>query len=289
MYVISGATGRVGSAVAEGLLEAGHPVRVIVRRSTAAEDWQARGAQAVVVDLREGAALTAALEGATAFFAMMPFDLAATDLEAYEQEVVQSVATAVQDSGVAHTVMLSSGGADLPSGTGPIAGLHRMEQALRRTGTTLTALRPGHFQEKVGDVLEPARHEGVYPVFSSTADAPVPMNATRDIAAVAVEELLAGPRGTEVVDIVGPSYTEREVAEALGRALGRELQVVTIPEPGWAGAMQDAGFAPNIAESLAELYRADAQGQLGPRGDRSVQVSTELSTTIKGMLDVVDA
>lgn len=115
------------------------------------------------------------------------------------------------------------------------------------------------------------------------------MNATRDIAAVAVEELLAGPRGTEVVDIAGPSYTEREVAEALGRALGRELQVVTIPEPGWAGAMKDAGFAPNVAESLAELYRADAQGQLGPRGDRSVQVSTDLSTTIKGMLDVVNA
>ncbi|MFB9073253.1 NAD(P)H-binding protein [Citricoccus parietis] len=289
MFVISGATGRVGSAVAAGLLEAGHPVRVIVRRVTAAQDWQDRGAQAAVVDLRDSDGLAAALEDATAFFAMMPFDLATDDLPAYEQEVVASVAAAVQASGVAHTVMLSSGGADLPEGTGPIVGLHRMEQALGQTGTTLTALRPGHFQEKVGDVLEPARHEGVYPVFSSTADAPLPMNATRDIAVVAVQELLAGPRGSEVVDIVGPSYTEREVAVALGRALGHDLQVVTIPEPGWAGALQDAGFAPNIAASLSELYQADEEGRLGPRGDRSVQVSTDLAATLQGMLAGVNA
>jgi uncharacterized protein YbjT (DUF2867 family) len=289
MFVISGATGRVGSAVAAGLLEAGLPVRVLVRRPTAAEDWQTRGGAVSVVDLRDRVGLTAALEGATAFFAMMPFDLTATDLDAYAREVVESVAAAVQDSGVTHTVMLSSGGADLPEGTGPIAGLHLMEQALAQTDTTLTALRPGHFQEKVGDVLEPARHEGIYPVFSSTADAPVPMNATRDIAAVAVREFLAGPTRSEVVDIVGPSYTEREVAEALGRALGRELQVVTIPEPGWRGALMDAGFAPNIAESLAELYRADEQGQLGPRGDRSVPATTELAATIGSMLDVVNA
>ncbi|MDI3330187.1 MAG: NAD(P)H-binding protein [Micrococcus sp.] len=289
MFVISGATGRVGSAVAAGLLAAGQPVRVLVRRPTAAEEWQVRGATVSVVDLRDRAGLSAALEGATGFFAMMPFDLTTTDLDAYAREVVDSVAGAVQDSGVAHTVMLSSGGADLPEGTGPIAGLYLMEQALAGTGTTLTALRPGHFQEKVGDVLEPARHEGIYPVFSSTADAPVPMNATRDIAAVAVQEFLADPTRSEVVDIVGPSYTEREVAETLGQALGRELQVVTIPGPGWRGALMDAGFAPNIAESLSELYRADEQGRLGPRGDRSVPATTELATTINGMLDVVNA
>jgi uncharacterized protein YbjT (DUF2867 family) len=289
MFVISGATGRVGSAVATGLLEAGHPVRALVRRAAAAAGWQARGAQAAVVDLRDAEALTAALEGASAFFAMMPFDLSATDLDAYAQDVVDAVASAVKASGVAHTVMLSSGGADLTEGTGPIIGLHWMEEALGRTGTTLTALRACHFQEKVGDVLEPARHEGIFPVFASTADAPVPMVATRDIAAVAVEELLAGPTRSETVDIVGPSYTEREVAAVLGRELGRDLHVVTIPEPGWHGALTDAGFAPTIAASLCELYRADEQGRLGPRGDRSVHASTDLAATLKAMLDTVNA
>lgn len=128
MYVISGATGRIGSAIADRLLRSGHPVRAIVRRPDAATDWTSRGAEAAVLDLRDSQKLTEALNGATAFFAMMPFDLSVPDLDQYATEVANSVSNAVKDSGVRHTVMLSSGGADLTEGTGPILGLHHMEQ-----------------------------------------------------------------------------------------------------------------------------------------------------------------
>lgn len=284
MHVISGATGRVGSAVADRLLTAGQPVRVLVRREEAAEHWRSRGAEAVVVDLRESERLAEALEGARSFFALMPFDLTVADLDAYAGDVVDSVAAAVRVARTPHTVMLSSGGADLPAGTGPIVGLHMMEEALKTTGTTLTALRSGHFQEKFTDVLDAARHEGVFPVFAASADTPIPMVATRDIAEIAVRELLAGPSVTEAVDIVGPSFTEREVAEELGRSLGRELTVVTVPEAGWEGAFVEAGFAPHIAASLADLYRADQRGDLDPRGDRSVEAPTRLPETVDRVL-----
>ena len=39
MYVISGASGRIGSVVADRLLDSGHPVRAVVRRPEAAADW----------------------------------------------------------------------------------------------------------------------------------------------------------------------------------------------------------------------------------------------------------
>ena len=198
MYVISGASGRIGSVVADRLLDSGHPVRAVVRRPEAAADWASRGAEAVVLDLRDSQKLTEALNDATAFFAMLPFDLFVPDLDQYAVEVVQSVSNAVKDAGVRHTVMLSSGGADLTEGTGPILGLHHMEQALARTGTALTALRPGHFQEKFGDVLGAVLHEGVFPVFASSADTPLPMVATRDIAEIAVQELLADTRSVRL-------------------------------------------------------------------------------------------
>ncbi len=265
-------------------MDAGRPVRVLVRRPEAAEAWVAKGADAAVVDLKDRAGLAQALQGAAAFFAMMPFDLSADDLDAYADAVVSAVAGAVQDAQVPHVVMLSSGGADLAEGTGPIAGLHRMERALGATGVVVTALRSGHFQEKVSGVLEAARHEGIFPVFASSADQPLPMVAARDIAAVAAEELQRDPTISEVVDIVGPSYSERQVAAILGAALGRELQAITISEPGWQGALLDAGFAPHIAASLSELYKADDEGRLGPRGDRSVEATTDLATTIRGMV-----
>lgn len=284
MFVVSGATGRVGSGVAERLLAAGAPVRVLVRRPEAAVQWESRGAEAVVTDLRDREQLRTALNGARGFFAMMPFDLSVADLDAYAGEVATSVAAAVAVNAVPHTVMLSSGGADLAVGTGPIRGLHIMEQQLLGTSTTLTALRSGHFQEKLGDVLDAARHEGVFPVFSRTADEPVPMVATRDISEVAAQTLLAGASVSEAVDIVGPAYTERQVAEALGAELGRELTVVTLPEASWTHALTEAGFEPHIAASLSELYRAFDDGKLDPRGDRSVTVTTPITDTIRHML-----
>lgn len=284
MYVVAGATGRVGSATAERLLAAGAGVRVLVRRQADAETWRTRGAEALTVALEDRGALGDALDGCTGFFVLLPFDLTADDLDAHADQLIASIAGAVADQSVPHVVMLSSVGADLAEGTGPITGLHRLEQALLTTGTTLTALRSGHFQEKVSDVIDVARQSGAYPVFATSADTPLPMVATRDIGDVAAKALLSPPLSSESVDIIGPSYTERDVAAALGDALGSELHVTTIPREAWAGALIEAGFRPHVADSLAELYRADEQGLLAPRGDRSIHVSTTIATTIGRVL-----
>jgi len=284
MYVIAGATGRVGSVTARSLLAEGANVRVLVRRPSDAENWKEQGAEVRVVRLDDRAVLTAALHGCAGFFVLLPFDLTAAHPDDHAERLTTSIAGAVADANVPHVVMLSSAGADLAEGTGPITGLYALEQALQATGTVLTALRSGHFQEKVSDVIEVARESGVFPVFAASADAPLPMVATADLGAVAARALQSPPDVSENVDVVGPSYSERAVATLLGEALGRELQVATIPEEAWVGAFVQAGFRPRIAESLAELYRADEQGLLAPRGDRTVRAHTPLETTIGRVL-----
>ncbi len=284
MYVIAGATGRVGSATARSLLVAGATTRVLIRRPATADAWQERGAETRLAALGDRDALGDALEGCSGFFVLLPFDLTVDDLDSYADTLIAAIAGAVTDQRVPHVVMLSSGGADLVEGTGPITGLHRLERALRETGTTVTALRSGHFQEKVSDVLAVVRDAGIYPVFAASGDVPHSMVATHDLGTVAAQSLLLPPATSEAVDIIGPAYTEREVAAALGDALGRKLDVQPLPESGWVGALLDAGFRPHVAESLAELYRADEQGLLAPRGDRRVQVSTSIETTIAGLL-----
>lgn len=287
MYVVTGATGRVGSVVAQTLLDAGAEVRVIVRRAEDAAVWARRGARTHIATLTDRRALAAGFRDVAGVFVLLPFDLTVPDLGAHADGLVASIAGAVVDSAVPHVVMLSSGGADLAEGTGPIVGLHRLERALGRTGVVVTALRSGHFQEKVGDVLAAAMAERIYPAFATSADVAVPMVATQDLGEVAAHLLLAPPARSEAVDIVGPAYSERDVANVLGTALGRALTVETVPAEAWAGALQVAGFAPHVAQSLAELYRADEAGLLAPRGDRVVQVSTPLEATIGRMLAVL--
>ncbi|GAA4926474.1 NmrA family NAD(P)-binding protein [Nesterenkonia rhizosphaerae] len=284
MYVVAGATGRVGSATARNLLAAGAEVRVLVRGESAAQGWEEQGAEARCVDLEDRAALGEALKGCTGFFVLLPFDMTAEDLAVHADRLINSLAGAVADQKVPHVVMLSSGGADLAEGTGPIAGLHRMERALLATGTTLTALRSGHFQEKFTDVLDSVRGDGIYPVFAASADVPLPMVATADIGEAASRALQSPPERSETLDLIGPEYSERDVAIALGSALGRELQVVTIPEEAWGPTLINSGLPPHIAESLAELHRADEQGLLAPRGNRRIDVSTPVETTIAHVL-----
>ncbi len=284
MYVIAGATGRVGGATARALLAEGAEVRVLVRRPADAHAWLERGAEPHIVDLTDRVALSQALEGCAGFFVLLPFDPATGDLDAHADSLITSIAGAVADTCVPHVVALSSGGADLTAGTGPIVGLHRLEQALHRTSAIITALRPGHFQEKVVEVIDTVKTVRVYPVLAASADVLVPMVAATDVGATAARCLLEPPVMSEAVDIVGPSYSEQDVAALLGVALGRALHVEVVPAAAWLTTLTDAGLPSHVARSLVEMHNADAQGLLAPRGHRTVRACTGIATTIDHLL-----
>ncbi|MGO2519103.1 MAG: NmrA family NAD(P)-binding protein [Microbacterium sp.] len=289
IYAVAGVTGHVGSATADHLLAAGESVRALARTASAAEEWKARGADARFVDLVDATALRSAITECAGLFILLPFALSTDDPDAHADALTSSIVTAVAAANVPHVVMLSSGGADRADGTGPITGLHRLEEALRETGTRLTAMRPGHFQEKVSDAIDAAQHEGIYPVFASSANVSHPLIATQDLGAVAAKLLRELPEQHQSIDVLGPEYTEREVASLLGRKLGRELQVIVLPEEKWAATLVDAGLPPSAATQLAELYRADEDGLLAPRGDRIIRTDTPIEETIDRVLaSIVD-
>ncbi len=283
MFTIIGSTGHVGGATAAALLERRAPTRAVLRDPARASDWAARGAATAIADLADPAGLAEALRGSTGAFVMLPTMPSGDD--AQHRRLADGIARAVGDSGVPHVVLLSSIGAELPDGTGPIRWLHHLEERLQETGVVLTAIRSWHFQEKVEDLLPTVLADGVYPVFGESADVPMPMIATVDIGVVAAEALLAPPGASEVVDLDGPSYTEREVADRLAAMLGRPLQVVTIPEIGWIDAMIGSGVPEHLAGELAALYGAGERGILQPRGDRLRRCETPIESTLRRVLE----
>jgi uncharacterized protein YbjT (DUF2867 family) len=283
MFVVAGVSGHVGSVVAETLLAKGQKVKVIVRDGAKGAAWSQKGAEVAVGTLEDQAFLTGALKGASGLFTLLPTSYQSTDIYASQRATADSIAAAVAASGVPHVVILSSVGADLAEGTGPIKGLHYLENVVRATGTKLTAIRAGYFQENVGQSLAPARQMGIFPNFLS-ADYPVPMIATKDIGALAAESLLSPPAGSEVVDLHGPAYSFRQVAEKLGAALGKTLQIVEIPEAGWVPAMVQAGLSQQWAECYAEMYGGFASGKVAPKGDRLVQGKTTLDEVLETLV-----
>ena len=216
---------------------------------------------------------------------MLPTVVTAGD--AGHRRLADSIADGVRDSQVPHVVMLSSIGADQAEGTGPIRWLHHFENGLLGTDVVLSAIRSWHFQEKVEEILSAILGAGIYPVFGDSADVPTPMIATRDIGRAVADALLAPPPAGEVIDLVGPEYTERDVATRLEALLGRSLEVVTIPRQGWTDAMIEAGVPASFAPELAELYEAGERGLFHARGDRRYTCTTPIEETLREVLTVV--
>ena len=262
MFVISGASGNTGRAAATALLAAGKEVRVIVRDAKKGEAWKERGAEVAIADVSDLPALTAALRGADGVYVMLPPNHHVDDLAAEQARLAASWTAALAAARPKHIVLLSSVGAELPGGSGPIASLHRFEAALAPLGIPVTALRAAYFMENWGAVAHPAKADGVLPSTLTPGHARN-MVATADIGRVAAEALLAGPDAGRVIELAGPrDYTPEEVAAAFASVLGRPIQLIAVPDAAIEPALAQAGMKPKMAALLREMIGAFNGGKL---------------------------
>jgi uncharacterized protein YbjT (DUF2867 family) len=282
MFVVAGATGRVGRVVAETLAAGHEKVRVIVRRAEQATTWRERGVDVAIGSLDDAAFLERALSGAKAFFAIVPEDLSVADFHGHRRKIADATAAAVQASGVPHTVLLSTLAACLDAGNGPAKDLHYAERALGGTRTTLTTIRATYFQENASAMTPAVEHQGMLPVFLRSGDEPFPMIAARDVGRFAARCLVEPSSQSEIVDLLGPASSMRDVATELGARVGRtDVALVLVPAAARVDALTKAGLPPAFAAALAEMYACFDSGAVKPQGDRIVAMTTTLHETLQ--------
>ena len=275
MFAITGATGNTGAVVAEKLLAQGEKVRVIGRDAGRLARLTQKGAEAFTADITDAAALARAFERAGAVYALLPPNIGAPDVRAYQEGVSDALASALKQASVTHAVVLSSIGAEKPEKTGPVVGLHNLEQKLNAiAGLNAVYLRAGYFMENLLPQVEVIRNFGIAagPV---RADLKLPMIATRDIGALAAEILR--PRdfsGTQVRELLGQrdlDYTE--AASVIGKAIGKPNLVYSqLPPEQLKPALTQIGMSPNMADLLLEMAQALNSGYmvaLEPRSERN--------------------
>jgi len=261
MYALMGANGNITSRAARALLAQGRRVRVIGRSAASLAPLAGLGAEPAIGDARDAHFLTQAFEGAAGVYAMIPPNYGAPDMPGLQAEIGTAIAAALGRSGVRRVVNLSSVGADLPAGTGPITGLHDQEQRLDALpGLDVLHLRPGYFMENHLHAVGAIAALGVYPSLERS-DVAVPMVATQDIAAVVARELLE-PQARGVLHLHAPRhYSFQQAAAILGQAIGRpDLLHVQATLEQASAAMQQAGFSPSAVAQMAELAQWLSRG-----------------------------
>lgn len=283
MFVVFGVTGNTGRVVAEELLNAGEAVRVVVRSAEKGASWADRGAEVAVATLEDADAVRAALTGARAAYLLVPPVWGAEDPVAAGIAIGQTLASAAAATGTP-AVLLSSTGAQVPDGTGPIRILHHTEAAFRAAQVPATFLRAAYFVENHGSVLEPVKAQGVLPSFLA-AETAFPMVSTLDIGRTAARLLREGPmEGPRIVELAGPEdASPNTVAKRLSEIIGKPVTVSEAPLEAAEGALTAAGLPPAWAALYAELYRGVSTGRITFAG-APVRGQDDLGETLSRML-----
>jgi uncharacterized protein YbjT (DUF2867 family) len=275
-YVVLGATGNTGSIITNSLLSKGRKVRVIGRDAGRLQRFVRQGAEAFTADMTDAVALTKAFRGARAAYLLLP---PITSREDQERES-DAIARAVKESCLRYAVYLSSYGAHVPEGTGPVAGLHSSEQKLNAIGgLNVLHLRAAYFMENNLAAIGTIHGTGIFG-HALLPDLKMPMIATPDVGNYAAQRLLdldfSGKQTRELLGERDLSMTE--ITDVIGRGIGKpDLRYVQIPYDQMQQALEKMGMPAKKAAVYIELFQAINTGVLAAQEPRSRENTTPTS------------
>ena len=268
MYVILGATGNTGSIIANSLLSAGKKVRVVGRDSRRLQRFVDKGAEAFTADMSDADALAKAFSGARAAYLMLP---PAKSREEQERDS-DAIAKAVKESGLRYAVHLSSYGAQVAEGAGPVSGLHSSEQKLNAIeGLSVLHLRAAYFMENNLAAIGMIQAMGIFGN-ALRPDLKIPMAATRDVGEYAAQRLLhldfSGKQTRELLGERDLSMTE--ATAVIARGIGKpDVRYQQFPYDQVQQALTQLGVPPKGAAMYIEMYKSINAGVLVPLEPRS--------------------
>lgn len=246
---VFGAAGAQGGPVARALLDAGRPVRAIVRDPARAAALAERGAEVVVADLADATALRQALTGVVGAFVHLPVIL----IDAVVRAQAGAVAAALQAAEVPLTVFTLSGVAPAtPVGMASFDTKAIARRILSGAGVPLVGLEPSGY---LGNLSAPFSAPGV--VYHDELRYPLPAGhrqpwiSTEDQAALAIAAL-ARPDLAGRWFRIGEQLTGPELAAGIGEARGRQVRYVPLEPEAFGRAL-----APFIGEEIAAAVAAD--------------------------------
>ena len=261
--LVTGATGTTGSATLQYLKVRGANVRAMTRDKARAADFEARGIPAVVADFGDPVSLAKALEGVEkAFLAHPP----SPEIPQHEKAFID----AAKKAGLKKIVKVSVIGAS-PEGALHLARWHaEVEAYLKRSGIAYTILRPHSFLQNLMASVPTIQEQGA--IYSDNGDAKIPLIDARDIGAVAAAALTETGHDDKVYHLTGPAAVSfQEVAKAIGREIGKELQYIDVPDEAARQSMMGAGYPEWLADDLVTLNQWGRQvGVQQPAADVAI-------------------
>ncbi|MBI5510271.1 MAG: SDR family oxidoreductase [Deltaproteobacteria bacterium] len=252
LIVVTGATGTVGSKVIEELSRKDVKIRALVRDEAKARRFGWTNVEIVKGDLANERGLETAFAGADKLFL-------ASGSAQNQAELQGNAVVAAKRAGIKQIVKLSVLGA---SATSPVklARWHfQSDEEIRRSGIAYTILQPTFFIDNLLGYADTIKKDGAF--YAPMKNGRASMVDARDIAAVAVTALTERGHEGKTYEITGPeavSYTD--IAETLGKELGRKVTYVDVPPETAKKTMLQMGMPDWYVEDMLKLSEFFASG-----------------------------
>ncbi|WP_430709538.1 NAD(P)H-binding protein [Mesorhizobium captivum] len=264
MFVILGATGKIGRATIGVLRQNGLPVRAIVRDPSKAHELRACGCDIAVADIRDVPALVEATKDASAVQVICPTLIQAENASAEMEATIGAIAEALRQTRPARILAISDYGAQLPTGTGITLTFHHLESELKKLPAALTFLRSAEHMQNWGRGTGRALQTGVLASLHHPVSKTFPTVSAADVGLIAADLLLTDRNeAMRIVQAEGPRrYSAVDVADALSKIAGREIVAHEMPRQDWISALVAGGMSASYAQLVADLFDTHNAGQI---------------------------
>jgi len=267
---ITGSLGNISRPLVAQLTGKANEVTVISRSSDKVSEIEGLGAKAAIGDVSDADFLVRTFSGSDVVYLMIPPSYQAEDMIGYIAETGKKYADAIAKSGVKRVVVLSSMGAHLPVGNGPLSGLALAEKHYAQLpGVEITYLRPGAFYVNYLAQIGLVKNFGIVGD-NSAPDSRFLITHPADIADVAADAILDPKPGKTMRYIVSEELTNENIASFLGKSIGKpDLKWVQFDNDQYRQGLLQNGFSSSAAQAFIEMGEAFREGRAWEEADKN--------------------
>ncbi|WP_058764733.1 SDR family oxidoreductase [Exiguobacterium chiriqhucha] len=255
-YLITGATGKLGSKIVDVLLKSvpASELAVSVRNPEKAEALKAKGVDVRQGDFDKPETLDEAFKGVERLLIISADGDNDTRIRQHANAV-----EAAERAGVSFIAYTSL--ADATESQNLMAPPHvETEGAIERTGIPHAFLRNNWYLEnELGSI------QGVIagaPWVTAARDGKVGWALQDDYAEAIANVLMADDFEQDIFELSGPLHTQAELVEALGEVLGREVPLQEVSTEAYAGVMRGAGVPEGAIPIVVGIQDSIRNGSL---------------------------
>lgn len=258
-WLVTGATGKLGRAVVETLLNTvpADKLAVSVRRPEKADDLRARGVEIRQGDFDRPESLDAAFAGVERILIISTDGDNETRIRQHTNAVEAAVRANVRF--IAYTSLAKAETSGLP-----LAPPHRAaESAIANSGIPYAILRNNWYLEN-----ELATIQGVLggaPWVTSAGSGKVGWALRQEYAEAAAAVLSGNGHENRIYELSGEPLTQDELAAALGSLTGREIPVQHVDDDTYGDIMKKAGVPGPVVPFLVSIQQGIREGHLDVR------------------------